>query len=129
MESIEQCAAYCWYLCQDSLLLLTPQRVVECHGDHPGVEGPHSLHSQLGDAGGVEQGVPALLHLLESESAGEVDAQVDGCEIIGLLHGTDQHEVVSWTPPPEVFDTCPSLREDNIKRTMKIDWEIEEQRQ
>ena len=88
------------YFCQDCLLLLTPERVVESHGDDAGVESPHGLHGQLGDARGVEQGVPALLHLPQGEAAGEVDAQVDGRQVVGLLDGTDQHQVIGGPPSP-----------------------------
>lgn len=69
------------------------------------MKSPHGLHGQRGDAVGVEQGMPALLHLLEGEPAGEVDPQVDGCQIIGLLHCADEHQVVGGSPSPQVLDT------------------------
>ena len=60
---------YCFFF-------LTPECIVECHGDHTRVEASHGLNSQLGDTLGVEESVPTFLHLLQSEPAGEVDTQV-----------------------------------------------------
>ena len=110
---------HCWYFRQDSLFLLTPQSIVECHGDHSRVESPHSLHSELRNAWGVEQSVPTLLHLLLSEPAGEIDAQVDSCEVIGLLYSTDQHQVIGGTPTPKVLDTCCGLEAGELDSNVR----------
>ena len=40
------------YLGEGTLLLLTPEGIVQSHGDHTRVQGTHSLHSQPGEEGG-----------------------------------------------------------------------------
>ena len=74
---------------QHRLLLLAPERIIECHGDDPRVQTLDGIDGQLGDPGIVEQRLPSLLHLLQGEAAGEVDAQVHGAQVVSLLHGTD----------------------------------------
>ena len=67
------------------------------------MERSHGLDSNLGDLWVIEESVPSLLHLSEGEPTGELDAKMDGREVVCLLDGTNQHEVVSGTPSPEVF--------------------------
>ena len=88
---------------QHCLFLLTPQGVVQRHGDDPWVQPLDGLNGELRDERIVEESMPTFLHLLQGEPAGEVHAKVDSTEVVGLLDRADEHQVVCRSPSTHVL--------------------------